>query len=296
MAVKKFSKYVLKGKAEKKYISGKTPVIPATLEGLKDWGGVHQRIEWKYISKPNILVDEPHSHDFEEFLIFLGNDPADQKTFGGEIEISLGEEGEKHLISTAAVVCIPKGLVHGPLNFKKIGKPIMFAVIYLAPEYVRKPASLKSAKPVKQGAIRYGKYILREPKGEPRKLDTERWGVSITEQITAGAGKFNCNFNFLSILGSHVLPDPPHSHDCDEFLFLMPASYEDWPNLGGEVEIALGEDWERQSITTAAVVCLPKGVQHCPVYMKSVEKPFYWGHMLPVSSYGSSASDPKKPL
>jgi len=293
----KFSKYILKGKADGKSTAGEAPVAPAVLEGLEDWGGIHQRICWKYISQPNLLVEEPHSHDFEEFLIFLGNNPADPKDFDAEIEISLGEEGEKHVINTASVVCIPKGLTHCPLNFRKVGKPVVFSNIYLAPDYVRIPALVKPSSPVTQGGLKYGRYVLREPKGkEPRKLDTEEWGVSINEEILAETGKFNCNFNFLAILGPHVLPDPPHKHDCDEFLFLIPAGYESWPDLGGEVEIAMGEDWEKQSITTAAVICLPKGVQHCPVYMKRVDKPFYWGHMLPVSSYGSSAYNPEIPI
>ncbi len=119
----------------------------------------------------------------------------------------------------------------------------MFAVVYLSPDYSRKPASIKESGNNDTGKMKYGKYVLREPKGkEPRKLDTEEWGVSISEEILAGTGKFECNFNFLGILGPHVLVDPPHRHNCDEFLFLIPASHENWPDLGGEVEIGMGEN------------------------------------------------------
>ncbi len=297
MSETEYGKYILKGKVKEKSITEKDPVIPAVLEGLEDWGGIHQRIYWKYILHPNLIVKEPHSHDSEEFLIFIGSNPANPKDFDAEIEISLGEEGEKHFINTAAVVCIPEGLVHGPLNFRRIGKPIVFSIIYLAPDYVRKPVAGKSSSSFIKVGTKYGKFVLREPKGkEPRKLDTEEWGVSISEDILSETGKFDCNFNFLAILGPHVLPDPPHSHNYDEFLFLIPASYENWPKLGGEVEIAIGKDLEKQSITTAAVICLPKGVQHCPVYMKQVDRPFYWGHMLPTSSYDSSALYPDNPI
>lgn len=288
MAGAVYGKYILKGKAIDKSTTETTPVVPAVFEGLEDWGVIHDRIAWKYISEPNILVEEPHSHDFEEYLIFLGNKPGDPKDFDAEIEISLGEEGETHIIDTTSVVYLPKGLVHGPLNVKRIGKTILFSVIYLSPEYVRKPAFITSSSESNQGESKYGKYILREPKGDPRPLDTEEWGVGISEKIIGDVGKFNCNFNFLAILGPHMMPDPPHNHDCDEFLFLIPASYENWPELGGEVEIALGEGWEKQTITTAAVICLPKGLMHCPAYMKKVGKPFYFGHMLPLSYYTSS--------
>ena len=295
MSESQYRKYILTGKAEEGPGLGTTPVVSAALEGLEDWGGIRHRISWKYISGPTMMIDEPHLHDFDEFLVFLGNNPADPKDFNAEIEFSFGVERETHKIDSAAVVCVPRGIVHCPLNFKKIGRPILFSVVYLAPDYERKSLSdsyFSSAASVEPD---YGKYILVEPKGEgPRKLDTEEWGVSINEDITSAVGKFNCNFNFLGILGPHVLPDPPHSHNCDEFLFLIPASHDDWPSLGGEVEIAIGEDWEKQSINTAAVICMPIGVQHCPVYMKRVDKPFYWGHILLAPSYGSSAYDPEQ--
>ncbi len=305
----KYGKYILRGTVKEKSSPGISPVVPADLEGLEDWGGIQHRINWKYISGPTLMVEEPHSHDFDEFLVFLGSNPADPKDFGAEIELSLGEDGETHIINTASVVCIPEGLIHCPLKFKKIGKTILFCNIYLAPDYMRKPVSSEplplaekradikadKGKFTETADSKYGKYILREPKGGgPRKLNTEEWGVSINEDLTSEIGKFNCNFNFLAMLGSHVLPDPPHKHNCDEILFLIPSGPENAPDLGGEVEIAIGEEWEKQTITTAALICLPKEVLHCPVYMKRVDKPFYWGHILLAPSYGSSALDPEQ--
>jgi hypothetical protein len=293
----KYGKYILRGKAEKKPLDGATRMKSAVLGSLKDCAGVEHRINWQYISQPTILAEKPHEHDFDEFFIFLGRNPASPRDFGAEIEISLGQEGEKHIINTTSVVCIPKGLIHGPLSVSKIIKPIVFSVIYLAPHYVRKPVSTKATAHVGQSDSKFDKLILREPRGkEPRKLSTEEWGVCINEEILSQTGKFNCNFNFLGIKGPHVLVDPPHRHNCGEILFLIPASNENWPNLGGEVEIAIGEEWEKQKINTAAVICLLKGLQHCPVYIKSVERPFYWGHVLPSPSYDSSAYDPKNPI
>jgi hypothetical protein len=141
MAESKYGKYILRGTRERKSHQEMSPVIPAPLEGLKDWGGIRHRMNWKYISKSILMVEEPHSHDCDEFLCFLGCDPANALDFGAEIELSLGKEGEKHIIDAATIICIPKGLIHCPLNFRKISKPILFCNIYLAPEYVRKPVS-----------------------------------------------------------------------------------------------------------------------------------------------------------
>jgi len=61
MAELKYSQYFLTdaGKAT-------SPAIrPAVLEGIKDWGGIQHRINWRYISQPVELESEPHSHDFD---------------------------------------------------------------------------------------------------------------------------------------------------------------------------------------------------------------------------------------
>jgi hypothetical protein len=47
----------------------------------------------------------------------------------------MGEGCELYLIEQATVVYVPAGLVHTPLTFRRIGKPILFHPIPLAPDY-----------------------------------------------------------------------------------------------------------------------------------------------------------------
>jgi hypothetical protein len=47
----------------------------------------------------------------------------------------MGEEEETHLINTTTWVYVPGGLLHCPLNFRKVDKPIMFGHIMFAPMY-----------------------------------------------------------------------------------------------------------------------------------------------------------------
>lgn len=136
----------------------------------------------------------------------------------------------------------------------------------------------------------YNKYVLTKPKltlpeKEPAFKPTFGLGVELMKDIK----QFTTNFNFVAILAPHVLGDPPHKHDCDELLFFISMDPENPTDLGGEVEVALGDEWEKHVITTSAIICLPKGVAHCPVYVRKVERPFYFGHLLLAASYGSSA-------
>ena len=72
-----------------------------------------------------------HAHDFAEMLCFIGGNPEDITDFGAEIEMTLGEEGEVYKINETAVVAMPAGLMHCPIVFKKVTKPIVFLEISL---------------------------------------------------------------------------------------------------------------------------------------------------------------------
>jgi len=90
------------------------------------------------ITEPWLVEEEPHTHEFDQFLFFFGANPMDMADFQAEVELTLGEEGEKHVITEMTVVHIPKGMFHCPLLFKKIGKPIMFMTVALTSEYLKK--------------------------------------------------------------------------------------------------------------------------------------------------------------
>ncbi len=78
---------------------------------------------------------DPHVHPYDECLLFVGLDPENPGYLGAEIEISIGEEGEKQIIDSPAVVVIPAGLVHGPLITKKVDQPYGFSAICLNGEH-----------------------------------------------------------------------------------------------------------------------------------------------------------------
>ena len=96
---------------------------------------VNFSMAWRYIKEPILFDRIPHSHKFDEFLCFLGGNLEDIFDFDATIELSMGKEGEICLIEQATVVHIPAGLVHTPLTFKRIAKPVLFRRIALTPDY-----------------------------------------------------------------------------------------------------------------------------------------------------------------
>ena len=99
------------------------------LKSSEDYGNLGFHMSWKCIEIPYVDEEESHYHDFDQFLVFLGGDPHNMLGLGGEVEITLSEDGvnmEKHVLSTFATVFIKAGLYHCPLVFTKVERPFVF--------------------------------------------------------------------------------------------------------------------------------------------------------------------------
>jgi hypothetical protein len=120
-------------KLEEGAIEGKYSIL-VRAEGAERFNGKNFSIAATAITEPAVMIPDTHSHEYDQFLVFLGGNPS-SKSLGGEVEICLGEEKERHSITTSAIVHIPKGMMHCPLTHKKVDKPYIFLDIYLAPEY-----------------------------------------------------------------------------------------------------------------------------------------------------------------
>ena len=99
--------------------------------------GATATIGWQVFTAP-VCWETPHVHIYDEFLIFLGAELPDLcSSFDAEIDLWMGEEMEKHTITSTTVVYIPKGVQHAPLNFRAIRKPVLFHALYLGPNLDR---------------------------------------------------------------------------------------------------------------------------------------------------------------
>jgi hypothetical protein len=94
------------------------------------------------ITEPTLMEEYAHSHDFDMYLYFMSFDPDNMGDLGAEIEIGLGPEREIHKITTPTTVYIPAGMIHCPLEFKKVTKPILLVHCTLAEKYVKEDSKI----------------------------------------------------------------------------------------------------------------------------------------------------------
>lgn len=106
--------------------------------GATDYDGAEFSLRIHYITEPGTLIPEPHSHDFDQIYFFLSADFSNTRDFRAQVELTLGEEGETHYITVPTSVRVPKGMIHGPLSFTRVEKPIIFIDTLLSAQYSTK--------------------------------------------------------------------------------------------------------------------------------------------------------------
>lgn len=140
MAKMKTAKYIRTGVTRpSRHPQVTAPII--VLNSDENYGDLGFSMYWQCVPQPFEMVKDHHKHDFPQYLCFLGGDPTNMLDLGGEVELTLSEDGvnlEKHVITKATTVYIPSGVYHCPLNFKRVGKPIIFIDLFFAKTYSRK--------------------------------------------------------------------------------------------------------------------------------------------------------------
>ena len=120
------------------------PEVTAPIPLLRSDEGYGEKgfwMYWKCIDTPYVDEADTHRHDFDQYLVFLGGDPSDMLDLGGEIELTLSEDGvtlETHVFTGFTTVYVKAGLYHCPLVFRKVTRPIIFYDYVANPHYARK--------------------------------------------------------------------------------------------------------------------------------------------------------------
>ena len=139
---------------------------------------------------------------------------------------------------------------------------------------------------------KYGKYIITDDRGRPKH--------DIREQETFQKELHNIATN-MAYLDSKMIKGAtfyaeclwyfkasetkvePHTHEFDEVLAFFGSNPEDFHDLGGEVELWLGD--EKHILTKSCMVFIPKGLKHCPLVFRRVDTPIFHFSAGPALAY-----------
>lgn len=232
--------------------------------------------------------DRSEVHDFNQVMVWMGADTSDLSELGAEVELSLGKERERHVITQSTAAFIPKGLPHLPATITRMDKRFIFMMVSCAPELkARSGPPAEGPYEYAGWKSKYGDYLLKltyKRKGAwlYGPLNQDDSGGSVTDIIGQG-------FDFLMIYESikkapyrfGPMPERPHAHPYDEILLFMGADCNDLSELGAEAELCLGKEEEVHVINKPTVVVVPKTVAHCPLQIIKLDKPFIYTIVRP---------------
>ena len=102
-------------------VANRIPAMTLLSKNLVPGSGHYVECGWILgMPDPNPHIFE-HTHDYDEIVMHIGTNPADQEDLGGEIEFIL--DGKPLLINKTSTVFVPKGMKHGPLTWKTFTRP-----------------------------------------------------------------------------------------------------------------------------------------------------------------------------
>jgi hypothetical protein len=243
--------------------------------------GTNTNFTFGYYSKVgawNAKETEAKMHPYDTCLVFAGLEPKDPNYLGAEVEISLGKEYEKHVISVPSIVCIPKDFPYGPIETKKVEKPFAHYAIGLDGDYA---ATKLSGKPAAASSGSQYAHLIKKMSatGQP---GANKIGPGNADWLSWPKSKdlegfiVNFTWGFYSGLGNwHNIPGfDPHVHIGDEFLVFVSLDAMNPYELGAVIEQHLGEEEEIHRVTLPQVIVCPEMFTHAPVYTKKVDRTY----------------------
>jgi hypothetical protein len=84
--------------------------------------------------------------------------------------------------------------------------------------------------------------------------------------------------------------DMTHAHDFQEVLCFFGGNPLDITDFGAEVEVQLGPEHEKHTITKSSCVSIPPNLLHCPLNIKRVDRPIIFLEISNSPSYGKPAT------
>jgi hypothetical protein len=122
---------------------------------------------------------------------------------------------------------------------------------------------------------KYGKYIITELKPDisPGGEDHLKL-IYLDNEVIEGAFYVECVWIWPGLKSYPTKSGAKaHTHDFDEVITFFGTNPEDPHDLCGEIELWL-ED-EKHILNKSCLVFIPKGMKHCPLIIRRVDRPIF---------------------
>ena len=238
-------------------------------------------------------ISKPHKHDFNQVNYWFSGNTDDMSELSAEIDVFLGEDNERHMLTSSTAIGIPAGMPHMPANILRMDHRFIFMEISTTAKYEEIPVESDKSKYENQPLSGFGsKYISQFIRVPFIRKGAWSYGQLNPDDSGGHLGVINgkdTGFDFIIMCESlkkapyrfGPIPDKPHVHQNPEILLFMGANKNDLSKLGGEAEIALGKEMELHRITQPTAVIVSGGLPHNPLTITKVDTPFIMTDVRP---------------
>ena len=120
-----------------------------------------------------------------------------------------------------------------------------------------------------------------------------RGGANAREMVFMGGEQlqgFNLNFivGVYDQTGDWAPDRGAHTHPFDECLLFFSYSDEDMNDLGSDMELSVGKEYEKHKFSVPTVVAAPANLPHCPLITEKVYKAFGHFHLALSPKYAGA--------
>jgi len=126
---------------------------------------------------------------------------------------------------------------------------------------------------------KYEKFLFtdfREEANLPGVLSPQAYFRGANQIPGAGA-----NFGWQLFTKPLFLERAPHTHKGDEYLIFLGGTLPDlFANFDAEIDLCMGEEQEKFTITKPTIVFVPKDMPHTPLNFRVINKPVLFTAML----------------
>lgn len=127
---------------------------------------------------------------------------------------------------------------------------------------------------------KYAKHVVPAPI-QRIPFDGYSW-----DSVYAHKGEINadCTLAFTYITETFE-EGPPHKHNAQQIFCFIGSDLKNISDFDAEIELALGDELEIQTITSPSIVTIPAGLTHCPLRFKRLGKPVIMIEIVLQGSY-----------
>lgn len=257
--------------------------VPLAAAEAKDLEGISLNFGYGWHRRTGVWKgSQPHTHVFDELLLFFGSNVNDICDLGGETAVSLGREQEENVISESSVLVIPKGLPHGPFTNVRVDRPFLNSHILLTSQY--QIDWFQEPKPKTFVAPKRHSHLIKPARSQGVLKLSKTQGPGNADQLVWFFGKdlegipINIMWGIYSGSGTWHKGEgdklTAHLHPHDEVIAFIGLNPDDMNYLGAEIEFYIGKEHERYVFNKPTILALPKNLPHGPVLTRWVDKPY----------------------